>query len=208
MPGTGSTMCSNSLNTWDFKNPLRLNNLDHCSGHGEFKTQWFHCQCPSSHGVNFHIDSLVSAAEQSHPNCTEPGWGLLWQKSLGPGIPDKALPSCWTPQGMRPPSPALWTLAGIALETGSCFHPDFLVHTQGKGILLLVSGIAGRCLGIKLTWLRVSPGTEQQEKNGAERYRNFFHSILCCLFWAIRRGRACVNGWWEDLLQFLEGPSG
>lgn len=175
MAGIGSTMCSNSLNTSDFLNPLRLNNLDRCSEHEEFKTQRFNCQCPSSHSVNFHADSLVSAVKQNCPSCTEPGWGMEWQKSLSPWSPRQSSAVLLDPTGHETPESYLVDISRDRFGNRQLFSPWLsCTHTRKRDTPLLVSGIAGRCLGSKLTWLGVRSGTGQQEENEAERCRNFF----------------------------------
>lgn len=127
-------MCSNSLNTSDFLNPLRLNNLDRCSEHEEFKTQRFNCQCPSSHSVNFHADSLVSAVKQNCPSCTEPGWGVEWQKSLSPLVSQTKLCHPAGPQRARDP----WVLPcghkqGSLWKQAVVFTLTFLYTHKEKG---------------------------------------------------------------------------
>lgn len=143
------------------------------------------------------------------PSCTEPGWGLVWQKSLSPCSPRQSCAILLDSTGHETPESYLVDISRDCFGNRQLFSLSFsCTHARRRETPPLVSGIAGRCLGSRLTWLEVSSGTKQQEKNEAERCRNFFHSILCSLFWAIRRGKACVNGWWEDLSQFFEGPSG
>lgn len=92
----------------------------------------------------------------------------VWQQSLCPCSPAQSSDILLDPPGTRPWSPTLWTLAGIALKTSSCFHPDFLVHKEKE------YASVGMWHSRPLTWLGVSSGTEQQEKNEGVRCRNFF----------------------------------
>lgn len=111
------------------------------------------------------------------------------RRALVPALPDKAVPSCWIPQGVRPES-YLVDISRDCFGNRQLFSPGVsCTHSRRRDTPPLVSGIAGCCLGSRLTWLEVSSGTEQQEKNEAERCRIFFHSILCSLFWALKRGK-------------------
>lgn len=145
MSDIGSTMHANTLNTWDFENPLRPTNLDRCSEQEECKPKQLNCQRPSWHGAG------TVLAQHNWPR-VQPGLTAQQHRA-----------------GRHGGEPQLGAPAGHKALCGPQQGPG----VPGHGVISLWGPIAGCCLGSEGTWPQMSAWREQEE-NEAETCLNLF----------------------------------